>query len=57
MIADENEPQEVRIAAAEALGWFNLSCRKQEIVDGLKNITTTITDLQKEIEQTINRLK
>ena len=57
LIADENEPLEVRIAAAEALGWFTLSYRKQEIVDGLKGIVTPDKELQNEIEQTINRLK
>ena len=57
LIADENEPLEVRVAAAEALGWFNLSWRKQEIVDGLKGIVTPDKELQNEIEQTINRLK
>jgi hypothetical protein len=57
LVADENEPQEVRLAAAEALGWFNLSYRKQEIVAGLENVTTTDSALKKEIEQTLNRLK
>ena len=57
MVADESEPQQVRIAAAEALGWFNLSWRKQEIVDGLKAIATSDKELQKEIEQTLKRLK
>ena len=57
LVADESEPQQVRIAAAEALGWFNLSWRKQEIVDGLKAIATSDKELQNEIEQTLNRLK
>ena len=57
LVADENEPQEVRLAAAEALGWFNLSYRKQEIVAGLENVATTDSALKKEIEQTLNRLK
>ena len=57
LVADESEPQQVRIAAAEALGWFTLSYRKQEIVDGLKGIVTSDKELQNEILQTINRLK
>ena len=57
LVADESEPQQVRIAAAEALGWFTLSYRKQEIVDGLKGIATSDKELQNEILQTINRLK
>ena len=57
LIANEEEPIEVRIAAAEALGWFNLSYRKQEIIDGLQGINTTDQTLAKEIEQTLNRLK
>ncbi len=57
VVADGNEPVEVRIAAAEALGWFNLSLRKQEIIDGLSAIRTTDPKLKKEIEQTLNRLR
>ena len=57
LIANEEEPIEVRIAAAEALGWFNLSYRKQEIIDGLQGINTAEQTLAKEIEQTLNRLK
>ena len=57
LIADENEPLEVRVAAAEALGWFNLSCRRGEIVEGLQGISTKEVTLAKEIEQTLNRMK
>ena len=48
---------EVRVVAAEALGWYNLSCRRLEIVEGLKAISTSDADLAKEIKQTLNRLK
>ena len=57
VVGDENEPIEIRIATAEALGWFNLSYRKQEIVEGLRGVKTSDVELSKEIQQTINRLK
>ena len=57
LVADENEPLEVRVAAAEALGWFNLSCRKSEILEGLQGVSASDETLAAEIEQTINRLK
>ena len=56
-IADENEPEQVRVAFAEALGWYNLSLYRSEIVSGLKTISTKCEPLKKEIEQTLNRLK
>ena len=57
LIGDEQEPLEVRVAATEALGWFNLSCRRSEIVEGLQAISTKDEVLAKEIKQTINRVK
>ena len=57
LVADENEPMEVRVAAAEALGWFNLSYRKAEILEGLQGVSASDEALAKEITQTINRLK
>ena len=57
LVGDENAPAEVRVAAAEALGWYNLSCRRLEIVEGLKVISTSDAELAKEIKQTLNRLK
>jgi hypothetical protein len=57
IIGDEQEPLEVRVAAAEALGWFNLSYRRGEILEGLQAISTKEESLAKEIEQTINRVK
>ena len=57
IISDEQEPLEVRVAAAEALGWFNLSYRRGEILEGLQAISTKDEVLAKEIEQTINRVK
>ena len=57
LIGDEQEPLEVRVAATEALGWFKLSCRRSEIVEGLQAISTKDEVLAKEIKQTINRVK
>ena len=57
LVGDENAPAEVRVAAAEALGWFNLSCRKSEIIEGLKSITPSDAEVAKEIKQTLIRLQ
>lgn len=48
----------LRLASAEALGWFNYSYKRSEIVDKLKNILPSIKDatLSNETTKTINRL-
>lgn len=46
-----------RILAVEALGWYNLNHRKQDIIDALKSLRCDDTDLQKETERTLNRLQ
>lgn len=53
---------ELRIMIAEALGWYNFSYKRADIVAGLKSILTTngsslAPDLKEEIQQTLGRLK
>ncbi len=57
---DESEDEEVRLTATEALGWFNYSYRKNEIIKGLLPLTEESNKneaLRKEAIKTINRLK
>ena len=60
ILNDSNEDEKVRVALAEALGWFNHSYRKNEIVQGLKKVSAKKDlpqTLKLELIQTINRLK
>ena len=61
LVADKENPLEIRLNMAEALGWYIYSYRKQEVIDGCQKILATNSDLEPElkaeIEQTINRLK
>jgi hypothetical protein len=61
LVADKDNPLEVRVNMAEALGWYVYSYRKQEIIDGFNKILAEDKDLDPELRgelvQTINRLK
>ncbi len=54
--ADENRSKEVRCSAAHALGWYDTSYIRGNIVKQLKTITPNDASLKTEIERTINRL-
>lgn len=61
-IADENVNTELRIAICEALGWYNYSWRRNEIIKNLQNVLQTASsdinpDLKDELIKTVNRLK
>lgn len=59
IIGNDQQPIEIRVNMAEALGWFNYSYRKNEIrqalADMLKNQSFP-KEVELEIKQTINRL-
>lgn len=57
-IADDKRTIDLRITAAEALGWYNLNSRKWDIIKGLRKIGPSINDaeLKAEINKTIRRL-
>ena len=61
LVADKENPLEIRLNMAEALGWYIYSYRKQEVIDGCQKILAENSDLEPELkaelEQTINRLK
>lgn len=61
LVADKENPLEIRLNMAEALGWYIYSYRKQEVIDGCQKILAENSDLEPELKaeltQTINRLK
>ena len=59
VLADSGNDPKVRTVLAEALGWFNLSIRKQEIVNALKKVETdnsATAELRDEVTQSLIRL-
>ena len=58
IVPDKDYDADLRFAAAEALGWFNYSYKRNDIVDKLKNILPSIDDdkISYEVNKTINRL-
>lgn len=58
LVHDVSEDDKVRIVALEALGWYNYSYRRDDIVEGLKPLVDDInTTISEEALKTINRLK
>ncbi len=58
-IADTDNPLVLRVAMAEALGWFNYSVQRRTIIDGCHTMLQKEhpDELKAELIQTINRLK
>lgn len=55
---DTGEHPEVRLVAIEALGWYNFSYRKAELIQHLRPLTEdTNPSIAHEAEKTIQRLK
>lgn len=59
IIKDSNEPTELCVALAEALGWFNHSYVKHKIITLCNELINTNIpkELKEELLQTLNRLK
>ena len=57
VVNDEQVPEELRVIAAEALGWYNLHHNKAYIVDLLKKVKTDNTSVMNEVKRTIARLE
>ena len=57
LLKDESAPASLRVQAAEALGWYTLSCRRQEIYDALRHINAADPDVADEINRTLRRLE
>ena len=58
-LADNTAPAGLRTVMAEALGWFNLSWRKNDIVAECEKLleTSQPEELKEELLQTINRIR
>ena len=58
-IADSGNPLVLRVAMAEALGWFNHSVERPAIINGCKTLLEKEqpSELKAELIQTINRLQ
>ena len=61
IMKDKNEPEEMRMGVAEALGWYVYSERKAEIVNACKSILNSGEELSAEFKdelcKTVNRLE
>ena len=57
VLKNENRGEELRVAAAETLGWYNLHHDKASIVKELKAFSTSNEAVMKEVKKTINRLE
>ncbi|WP_321518819.1 HEAT repeat domain-containing protein [uncultured Bacteroides sp.] len=60
LLSDDKENVTVKVALAEALGWFNYSYRKGEIIETCNKLIAAgnvSPEFSKELIQTINRLK
>ncbi len=60
LLSDDKENITVKVTLAEALGWFNYSCRKGEIIETCNKLIAAGNvpqEFRKELIQTINRLK
>lgn len=59
VVRNAENPTEVRVVMAEALGWFTYSIQREHILSELRKLQTSSDlpqDLEKEVCQTINRL-
>lgn len=57
LLADEGADKSMRMTAAEALGWYTHSWRRQEIYDALKNLKVGNPGVEEEIYRSIRRLE
>jgi hypothetical protein len=57
VLKDEKRGEEVRVLAAEVLGWYNLHYNKASIVNELKAFKTSNKQVMNEVKKTINRLE
>lgn len=57
VLKDEKRGEEVRVLAAEVLGWYNQYYNKASIVKELKAFKTSNKQVMNEVKKTINRLE
>ena len=59
LIANEKDDAFLRAEAAEALGWYMYSCRRQYVLEACSSLLDKVTEpeIRKELERTVLRLK
>ena len=57
VVAAEDAPQNLRIKAAEALGWYVQSFRREEIYRALLDMTPHNEAVRDEVRRTLRRLE
>lgn len=57
IVAGEDQDSALRLKAAEALGWYTHSWRRQEIYDRLKTIKTSDAQVADEVMRSLRRLE
>lgn len=57
IVADEAQDQALRLKAAEALGWYTHSWRRQYIYDRLRNTTVSDSAVADEVFRSVRRLE
>ena len=57
LVKDSAAPQELRLKAAEALGWYTLSFYRQQIYDRLRGYHAEDPDVADEVRRTLRRLE
>ena len=57
LLSDPSTDMSIRIAAAETLGWYDLSYRRGDILEGLKSVKSDDPELSRTIAKSIGRLQ
>jgi hypothetical protein len=59
IVTDESEDQDLRVTAAEALGWYTFAWNRQDIVDSLEKALPAIRNkaVSREVKKTVKRLE
>lgn len=57
VLKDESKSVELRVAAAETLGWYNLYYNKEYIIELLQDFNTSNAAVMNEVNKTIHRLQ
>ena len=59
LLEDENADEGLRVTAAEVLGWYNFSCKRDEVMERCTALSGTVTSgpLKAELNKTVARIK
>ena len=57
LVKDSSAPQDLRLKAAEALGWYTLSFYRQQVYDDLRGYRADDPAVADEVRRTLRRLE